>query len=189
MALFTETKRLSFSAVQGETVIFNPVITHTGTSLTTVFPVVALENIIRKISVSPSERLGHVQDRIKAKRWGGGLEPCGGFSVAYSCTCEYHGLPFTEDVVWDVDTIYLSHNTKELNLGDFDHVEPNYLIPVISALEHNTWFTKLNLSNIKLSSDACNEVLKVIKKNATLEELTMTNTGIKWDFAQSWHRL
>ena len=26
----------------------------------------------------------------------------------------------------DVDTIYMSHNSKELNLRDFDHLDPKY---------------------------------------------------------------
>lgn len=50
--------------------------------------------------------------------------PCGGFSAQYACMCDFHGVPYREEVAWDVDTIYLSHDTRLLNLRDFDHLEP-----------------------------------------------------------------
>lgn len=31
---------------------------------------------------------------------------------------------YREEVAWDIDTIYLSHDTRILNLRDFDHLEP-----------------------------------------------------------------
>jgi len=47
-----------------------------------------------------------------------------GFSAQYACMCDFHGVPYREEVAWDVDTIYLSHDTRVLNLRDFDHLEP-----------------------------------------------------------------
>lgn len=32
-----------------------------------------------------------------------------------------------EEVAWDIDTIYLSHDTRILNLRDFDHLEPKWV--------------------------------------------------------------
>lgn len=49
--------------------------------------------------------------------------PCGGFSTQYACMCDYHGLPYRDEVAWDIDTIYLSQDTRELNLRDFDHLD------------------------------------------------------------------
>ena len=51
------------------------------------------------------------------------MGPCGGFSTQYMCMCDYHALPYREEVAWDVDTIYLSHDTRELYLHDFDYLE------------------------------------------------------------------
>lgn len=31
---------------------------------------------------------------------------------------------YRDEVAWDIDTIYLSHDTRILNLRDFDHLEP-----------------------------------------------------------------
>lgn len=51
------------------------------------------------------------------------MGPCGGFSDQYACMCDYHALPYRAEVAWDVDTIYLSHDTRELYLHDFDYLE------------------------------------------------------------------
>lgn len=32
-----------------------------------------------------------------------------------------------DEVAWDIDTIYLSHDTRILNLRDFDHLEPKWV--------------------------------------------------------------
>lgn len=37
---------------------------------------------------------------------------------------ETNGKYYREEVAWDIDTIYLSHDTRILNLRDFDHLEP-----------------------------------------------------------------
>lgn len=54
------------------------------------------------------------------------------------------------------------------------------LVPIISALEYNTWFTKLRASHIKLSHEAIDRILHIMKKNLTIEELYLDNLGVKW---------
>lgn len=76
-----------------------------------------------------------------------------------------------------MDTIYLTQDTRELNLQDFVHLENRYeenicftwrcffsfiklflllvclgrdLVAIIAALEHNQWFTKLSTKDYKL---------------------------------------
>ncbi|KFM62821.1 Leucine-rich repeat-containing protein 16A, partial [Stegodyphus mimosarum] len=109
--------------------------------------------------------------------------PCGGYSTQYACMCDYHSLPYREEVAWDVDTIYLSHDSKELSLLDFDHLDGRDLMPIISALMFNTWFTKFRASGIKLVSEALDVVLLVLRRSVALEELYLDNTGLKWEFA------
>ncbi|XP_064611980.1 F-actin-uncapping protein LRRC16A-like isoform X2 [Liolophura sinensis] len=172
-----------FCSLETDTEEINHMIIHIGTSLKQIFPSFPLERLIKRIEVTPQERLKVMYDMMK------GIEkkdvgPCGGFSHMYACMCDYHLLPYREEVAWDVDTIYLSQDSKELCLKDFDHLEGRDLVPVISALEHNSWFTKLNINNVKLVPEAHGEILKVMKKNAVLSELHMTNTGIKVDFVQ-----
>lgn len=56
------------------------------------------------------------------------------------------------------------------------------LIPIISALEYNTWFTKLRANQVKLSHDNIDRILHVLRKSLNLEELYLDNLGLKSDF-------
>ncbi|KDR15295.1 F-actin-uncapping protein LRRC16A isoform X2 [Zootermopsis nevadensis] len=154
------------------------------TAIRNIFPTVPLQHIIRKVEVLPSKRIQQLQEgELGRGHDGRGLGPCGGFSTQYACMCDYHGMPYREEVSWDVDTIYLSHDTRELCLRDFDHLDAKDIVPIISALEYNTWFTKLRASNIKLTHEALDRILHVMKKSLSIEELYLDNLGVKWDFA------
>ena len=67
--------------------------------------------------------------------------PCGGFSSQYASVCDFNQVTFREEVAWDVDTIYFSHDSHEMCLQDFDHLEHRDLVCIVSALEHNTWYS------------------------------------------------
>lgn len=54
------------------------------------------------------------------------------------------------------------------------------LVPIISALEYNTWFTKLKASHVKLPHEAIDRILHILKKNLTIEELYLDNLQVKW---------
>ena len=112
--------------------------------------------------------------------------PCGGFSTQYACYCDYYNLPYREEVAWDVDTIYFSHDSHELCLTDFEHLEQRDLICIISALEHNTWFTKLRASanTAKLAGDVVDKILAVVAKSPSLQELHLSSAGVRWEFFQ-----
>lgn len=81
-------------------------------------------HIIRKVDIQPAKRMQQL-DELERATLGGtrDMGPCGGFSTQYMCMCDYHALPYREEVAWDVDTIYLSHDTRELYLHDFDYLE------------------------------------------------------------------
>ena len=49
-------------------------------------------------------------------------------------------ISILQEVAWDVDTIYFSHDSHEMCLQDFEHLDHRDLICIISALEHNTYF-------------------------------------------------
>ncbi|XP_059156102.1 F-actin-uncapping protein LRRC16A-like isoform X2 [Physella acuta] len=177
--------KTNFFLSDGETEDIDHIITHIGISLKQIFPTFQLDRLILKIDVQPVERLETMNRLIK------GLEnkeigPCGGFTTMYQCMCDFHGLPFREEVAWDVDTIYLSHDCRELRLQDFDHLVGKDLVPIIGALVHNSWFKCINASNVKLSVEALNELIKVIKRNNVLEEVNLSNTGIKPEFLQKF---
>ena len=74
-------------------------------------------------------------------------------------------------VAWDVDTIYFSHDSHELSLTDFEHLEQRDLICIISALEHNTWFSKLTASpnSSKMAAEVVDKILSVVSKSISLQ--------------------
>ena len=55
----------------------------------------------------------------------------------------------------------------------------------VSALEHNTWFTKLRASSnsSKLNAELCDRILGVVSKSISLQELHLSAIGARWDFA------
>lgn len=183
LSLTIEGKTYNFLSFESDVEQIDFIITHIGVSLKSIFSSVPLDRLIKKIDVLPHERLNLMQDMIKDKEKKD-PGPCGGFSNMYACMCDYHHLPYRDDVAWDVDTIYLSHDTKELRLKDFDHLQSRDWLPIISTLEYNSWFTGINANNVRLTNDVATEVVKVMKKNSVLEELSVSNTGIKSDLVQ-----
>lgn len=155
-----------------------------GTALKNIFPSVPLTHIIRKVDIQPAHRLVGLEELERATAGGTrDMGPCGGFSTQYMCMCDYHAIPYREEVAWDVDTIYLSHDTRELYLHDFDYLEQKDLIPIISALEYNAWFRKLRCSHSKLSHEAIERILHILSKSLSIEELYLDNIGAKAEFA------
>jgi Ran GTPase-activating protein (RanGAP) involved in mRNA processing and transport len=147
-----------------------------------IFPTVPLQHIIKKIDVIPNTRLQQLRDLEAIASSRREVGPCGGFSTQYACMCDYHGMTYREEVAWDVDNIYVSLNTRELCLKDFDYLDQKDLIPIISALEYNTWFTKLRANQVRLSHDNIERIFHVLRKSLNLEEIYLDNLGLKADF-------
>nr|XP_022912883.1 F-actin-uncapping protein LRRC16A isoform X2 [Onthophagus taurus] len=157
------------------------------TAVRNIFPTVPLQYIIRKIDVIPTSRLQVLRDIEAVGSNIREVGPCGGFSNQYACMCDYHNMPYREEVAWDVDNIYLSLNTRELCLKDFDYLDQKDLVPIINALEYNTWFTKLRANHVRLSHDNIEKVLQVIKKSLSLEEIYLDSLGLKSCFVNKLH--
>ncbi|XP_073319009.1 F-actin-uncapping protein LRRC16A isoform X2 [Pagrus major] len=159
------------------------VIAHIGSCLHRIRPASSPVKVMKKLSLKPPERTAALQ-AIWDEQGSTDLGPCGGFSHQYWCVCDYLGLPYREEVQWDVDTIYLTQDTRELNLQDFVHLENRDLVAIIAALEHNQWFNKLSTKDYKLSTDVCDQILRVVSRSSRLEELVLDNAGLRSDFAQ-----
>ncbi|KAL4616960.1 F-actin-uncapping protein LRRC16A isoform X2 [Arapaima gigas] len=161
----------------------NDVVAHIGHSLQRICPGLSPVKVMRKLSLDPPERIADLQASWEKQSM---VEPgpCGGFSQMYKCVCDWLGTPYRDEVQWDVDTIYLTQDTRELNLQDFSHLENRDLVAIIAVLEYNQWFTKLSVKDYKLSSDVCDQILRVVARSSHLEELVLDNAGLKTDFAQ-----
>ncbi|XP_019870285.2 F-actin-uncapping protein LRRC16A isoform X1 [Aethina tumida] len=147
-----------------------------------IFPTVPLQHIIKKIEVIPITRLQQLRDMEAIASSRREVGPCGGFSTQYACMCDFHSMTYREEVAWDVDNIYVSLNTRELSLKDFEYLDQKDLIPIISALEYNTWFTKLRANQVKLSHDNIDRIFHVLRNSLNLEEIYLDNLGLKSDF-------
>ncbi|XP_062997504.1 capping protein, Arp2/3 and myosin-I linker protein 2 [Elgaria multicarinata webbii] len=110
--------------------------------------------------------------------------PCGGFSEMYGALCDYTGLPFQEEIQWDVDNIYHNQECREFNLLDFNHLHSQHVALSVAGLSYNQWFTRLHCKDFKLNPDILEQILHVLSKSVTLEELVLENCGLKFDFAQ-----
>ncbi|XP_068591580.1 F-actin-uncapping protein LRRC16A-like isoform X2 [Cebidichthys violaceus] len=181
--LFIEYERGSFSLKLLSTEEVNEVVAHIGNCLLRICPGLQPSKMMKKLCMEPPDRLISLQtlwENNKPAEPG----PCGGFSQMYRCVCDWLGLPYKEEVQWDVDTIYLTQDTRELNLQDFSHLENRDLVAIIAVLEFNQWFTKLSTKDYKLSADVCEQILRVVSRSSRLEELVLDNAGLKTDFAQ-----
>ncbi|XP_004847644.1 F-actin-uncapping protein LRRC16A isoform X2 [Heterocephalus glaber] len=181
--MVVETEKCNISMKMASPEDVSDVLGHIGTCLRKIFPGLSPVRIMKKVSMEPSERLASLQalwDSQTVAEQG----PCGGFSHMYACVCDWLGFSYREEVQWDVDTIYLTQDTRELNLQDFSHLDHRDLIPIIAALEYNQWFTKLSSKDLKLSADVCEQILRVVSRSNRLEELVLENAGLRTDFTQ-----
>ncbi|XP_043575024.1 F-actin-uncapping protein LRRC16A-like isoform X4 [Chiloscyllium plagiosum] len=181
--LIVETDRCTFPLKLTSSEEVNEVVGNLGSCLKKMLPGVSPMRVLKKVTMEPSDRLSSLQtlwDSQNIAEPG----PCGGFSQMYACVCDWLGLPYREEVQWDVDTIYLTQDTRELNLQDFSHLDHRDLIPIVAALEYNQWFTKLSSKDLKLSTDVCEQILRVVGRSTRLEELVLENGGLRTDFAQ-----
>ncbi|XP_010216284.1 PREDICTED: leucine-rich repeat-containing protein 16A, partial [Tinamus guttatus] len=181
--LIMETEKCTITMKLATSEDVNEVLAHIGTCLRKIFPGLSPVRILKKVTMEPSERLANLQ-ALWDSQTVAELGPCGGFSQMYACVCDWLGFPYREEVQWDVDTIYLTQDTRELNLQDFSHLDHRDLIPIVAALEYNQWFTKLSSKDLKLSADVCEQILRVVSRSSRLEELVLENAGLRTDFAQ-----
>uniref|UniRef100_A0AAY4D867 CARMIL C-terminal domain-containing protein n=1 Tax=Denticeps clupeoides TaxID=299321 RepID=A0AAY4D867_9TELE len=159
------------------------VVAQIGSNLQRICPGLSPVEAMGKLSLKPEERITALQTHWEEQA-PADSGPCGGFSLMYFCICDQRGLPYREEVQWDVDTIYLTQDTRELNLQDFIHLDNRDLVSVIAVLEYNQWFTKLSVKDYKLSADLCEQILRVVACSSRLEELVLENVCLKVDFAQ-----
>uniref|UniRef100_A0A8C8I0S6 CARMIL C-terminal domain-containing protein n=1 Tax=Oncorhynchus tshawytscha TaxID=74940 RepID=A0A8C8I0S6_ONCTS len=181
--LLLEYDRGQLSLKLGSVEDVDEVVANIGTCLHRIYPGLSPVKAMKKLTLMPPERTAALQSLWEDQATTD-LGPCGGFSHMYWCLCDQLGLPFREEVQWDVDTIYQTQDTRELNLQDFVHLENRDLVAIILVLEYNQWFTKLSTKDYKLSTDVCEQILRVVARSSRLEEMVLENAGLRSDFAQ-----
>ncbi|NXP45697.1 CARL2 protein, partial [Heliornis fulica] len=154
------------------------VVIHVTMSLKKVFPDSSPGTLLKNSPPNLYERIRQVTDSLEEVLQSS-PGPCGGFSETYAALCDYNGFAFREEIQWDVDNIYHSQDCREFNLLDFSHLESR-----IAALSFNLWFTKLSCKDFRLNQEISEQLLYMLSKSVTLEELVLENSGLKADFVQ-----
>ncbi|XP_022129045.2 F-actin-uncapping protein LRRC16A isoform X1 [Pieris rapae] len=118
------------------------------------FPNVAMEDIISKVNLPfPLQPVSGTRKH----------STCGDFSNQYAAMCDLCQTPFRAEVAWDIDTIYLAHDIRLLHLKDFDHLDQRDLIPLLIALQHNTWFTGVCGDGVRVGSETWEALSRVLR--------------------------
>ncbi|NXA92058.1 CARL2 protein, partial [Melanocharis versteri] len=159
------------------------VVIHVTMSLKKVFPDSSLGTLLKNSPPSLYERIQQITDSLE-EMLQSNPGPCGGFSETYAALCDYNGFAFREEIQWDVDNIYHSQDCREFNLLDFSHLESRDVALSVAALSFNLWFTKLSCKDFRLNQEISEQLLYMLSKSVTLEELVLENSGLKADFVQ-----
>ncbi|XP_071973889.1 capping protein, Arp2/3 and myosin-I linker protein 3-like isoform X2 [Engystomops pustulosus] len=109
--------------------------------------------------------------------------PCGGFSETYAALCDYNGFILQEEIQWDVDNIYHRNESREFRLSDFMHYDASDVAVAVASLAFNQWFTKLHCKDFRLRPEMSEQILYVLGRSKTIEELVLENCGLKCEFA------
>ncbi|NXS40948.1 CARL2 protein, partial [Balaeniceps rex] len=159
------------------------VVIHVTMSLKKVFPDSSPGTLLKNSPPNLYERIRRITDSLE-EMLQSSPGPCGGFSETYAALCDYNGFAFREEIQWDVDNIYHSQDCREFNLLDFSHLESRDVALSVAALSFNLWFTKLSCKDFRLNQEISEQLLYMLSKSVTLEELVLENSGLKADFAQ-----
>ncbi|NXV49809.1 CARL2 protein, partial [Uria aalge] len=159
------------------------VVIHVTMSLKKVFPDSSPGTLLKNSPPNLYERIRQITDSLE-EMLQSSPGPCGGFSETYAALCDYNGFAFREEIQWDVDNIYHSQDCREFNLLDFSHLESRDVALSIATLSFNLWFTKLSCKDFRLNQEISEQLLYMLSKSVTLEELVLENSGLKADFAQ-----
>ncbi|NXL62894.1 CARL2 protein, partial [Chordeiles acutipennis] len=159
------------------------VVIHVTMSLKKVFPDSCPGTLLKNSPPNLYERIRRITDSLE-EMLQNSPGPCGGFSETYAALCDYNGFAFREEIQWDVDNIYHSHDCREFSLLDFSHLESRDVALSIAALSFNLWFTKLSCKDFRLNQEILEQLLYMLSKSVALEELVLENSGLKADFVQ-----
>ncbi|CAH2244498.1 jg17972 [Pararge aegeria aegeria] len=121
------------------------------------FPNVAMEDIVSKV---------HLPFQLQSVSGTRKHSTCGDFSNQYAAMCDLYQTPFRAEVAWDIDTIYLAHDIRMLHLKDFDHLDQRDLIPLVMALQHNTWFNGVCGDGVRVGGEAWEAVARLLRSAA-----------------------
>ncbi|XP_060933282.1 capping protein, Arp2/3 and myosin-I linker protein 2 [Limanda limanda] len=180
IVLETDRQTLSFSVWHVEDL--EAMVAHMTVSLKRIFPDSSPGKLLKTIPADLQQRLITLTAAIEEQM---NSQPgcCGGFSDTYAALCDFNEMPFIEEIQWDVDNIYSTHNWRQFNLHDFSHLDSRDLALAVAALSFNHWFTKIYCKDLKMSVDVQKQLTFLLSRSPSVEELSLEASGLKLDFA------
>ncbi|KAM3849586.1 capping protein, Arp2/3 and myosin-I linker protein 3-like, partial [Diretmus argenteus] len=178
VVLQTDRETYSFTVSRVEDI--EAMVSHITASLKKIFPDSSPGKLL-KISPDLQERLDRLTSPVEDQM--NGQQSCGGFSDTYAALCDFNEIPCREEIQWDVDNIYRVHNWRQFNLLDFSHLDSRDLALAVAALSFNQWFTKIYCRELKLSADVQQQLIFLLSRSPSLEDISLEATGLRLDFA------
>lgn len=126
-----------------------------------------------KLDVQPASRL---------KAIAAPDQPLGGFIPTYRSVCDFYGIEEREDIVWDMENLFIPGRIKDFNLKEFE--EPigfSEVRTLLGALQYNSYFKSLIIKHIALDKNMIQSVGECLKFNTAIDELVLSSTGINKD--------
>ncbi|CAF2605251.1 unnamed protein product [Rotaria sp. Silwood2] len=108
--------------------------------------------------------------------------PCGGFSLRYECACDFYQIPCNRAVQNLIDTVFAHRISREFTFRELESLTQKDWLPILGALRHNEWFTKITIENIKLTSENIDELCTVVRLCKAIQVLRLINCGLRHDF-------
>uniref|UniRef100_A0A8C4WVL9 CARMIL pleckstrin homology domain-containing protein n=1 Tax=Eptatretus burgeri TaxID=7764 RepID=A0A8C4WVL9_EPTBU len=174
-SVLIETEKVVLSLTTASSNDADDIIFNIGLAIKKILPGLFSSHFLRRLTIDPPDResrqLEEWQRQSNAEQGS-----CGGFSQIYACVCDQLNLPFRDEVQWDVDTIYFTHELQDLNLDDFSHLDSRDLVPIVATLEYSQWFTKLLCKDTKLVSSIiflCIIILYLVVRKEFMQKLAV----------------
>uniref|UniRef100_A0AAY4ENI1 Capping protein regulator and myosin 1 linker 2 n=1 Tax=Denticeps clupeoides TaxID=299321 RepID=A0AAY4ENI1_9TELE len=163
------------------------VVSHVTASLKKIFPDSSPGKLLKKVPPDLQERLWTLTSSVE-NYLNGTQGPCGGFSDTYEALCDFNEFPCRQEVQWDVDNIYHVQNCREFKLLDFSHLDSRDLSLAVAALSFSHWFTRISSKDFKVPPDVQEQIIYMITRSPTLEDVSLESCGLKLDFCMNMAR-
>eukprot|EP01119_Soliformovum_irregulare_P002545 TRINITY_DN1278_c0_g1_i1.p1 TRINITY_DN1278_c0_g1~~TRINITY_DN1278_c0_g1_i1.p1 ORF type:complete len:952 (+),score=343.92 TRINITY_DN1278_c0_g1_i1:87-2942(+) len=137
---------------------------------TTAFPGVPTTGRF-KMEVSPASRVKEVTPTE---------QPLGGFIPTYKAVCDYFEVPVRDDIIWDMENLFIPGNMKSFNLKEFEQpMGINEIRTLLTTLQYNNYFKSLVIKNLPIDKTMAQVIAECVRSNTTIEEFVLSRAGLK----------
>uniref|UniRef100_A0A7E4ZZG2 Carm_PH domain-containing protein n=1 Tax=Panagrellus redivivus TaxID=6233 RepID=A0A7E4ZZG2_PANRE len=107
---------------------------------------------------------------------------CNNFRRSYVAICDYYDQRYKDEVVWDFEHIYFTHDLHEIRLEDFTHLPIKDQITILATAQFSSYFTGISVDGTKLVYEHIEVLFNIIRRSHALKSLRLVNCGLPKDF-------